>query len=75
MTIAYSVKNDFENSLKASGDKTTAIDDKKVEKDEKVHSNKDGPRILSSEEEIRYEINKKMVKSATFLRIPYETNR
>lgn len=65
----------FQNSLKASGDKTTAIDDKKVEKDEKVHSNKDGPRILSSEEEIRYEINKKMVKSATFLRIPYETNR
>ena len=63
----------FENSLKASGDKTTATDDKKVAKDEKVHSNKDGPRILSSEEEIRYEINNKMVKSATLLRIPSET--
>ena len=62
----------FENSLKASGGKTTTVD-KNVEKDEKVHSNKDGPRILSSEEEIRYELYIKMVKSPTFLRIPSET--
>ena len=63
----------FENSVKTSGEKTTVIGDKAVEQDEKVYSNKDGPRILSSEEEIRYEHRNTMVILATLLPIPSET--
>ena len=63
----------FENSVKVSGDKTTVTDDLAVVQDEKVNSNKDGPRILSSEEEIRYEHLNIMVTVATLLPIPFET--